>query len=1060
MKKFSMLFVMMVFYISNGLAQGVTSGAISGKILDKQNVALPNANISVTHEPTGSRFGNVSREDGKYTVTNLNPGGPYTIKVSSVGYGTREMKNVFVQLGQNLNLNFSLSEEAVEAGEVVITADAGSVFSASKMGSGSVVTSKEMNKVPTISRNFEDFYKLSPYFSGSSAGGKNMKYNNIQIDGANFNDLFGLGGTTPASQSRATPISMDVIEQFQLEVSPYDVRKGGFTGAGINAVTKSGTNNYKGSAYYYGRNQGMVGLSPTVKNSDGSFKQFDSFQDFQAGASVGGPIIENQMFFFANAEIQRNTTPLSRTFGAATQSTNVYTILADTLTRMSNILKDKYGYDAGSFTNFDNRQNSDKIFARLDWNISDEHKLTLRHSYLSALLDNSPSRGRGATDIFFANNRYEINNATNSTSLILKSVIGNNFANELIVAGTFQYDKPVYIGSKFPMIFLETKAIDNKTYTVLAGAEQFRHQNELDQEVIEVTDNLTYYMGDHTFTAGLRLESFSFRNLFIPNNFGTYRFTSLYHLEQGLPKSGSYEYQYALTTDKNPDAKQNYAIVWNAITYGGYLQDEWQVNSQLKLSLGVRLDMPTYPITPAYNYKVDSTFSTKGFDIATNKVPKSHVQISPRIGFNLDVTGDRSTQIRGGVGIFSGRVPYVWVSNQYGNTGVEYARLTGSPAKFSADPSAQPGPGSPGLTSATTYEINVTSPDFKNPSILRSSLSVDQKLPLDFIGTAEFIYSKNLNDVAYANINLSGAKDSANAEGRQIWSTSSSNRNINNTFTSVIYLYNTNKGSQTNFSLQLNRNGAEDGIDVLSGFVYGKSQDINSGTSATAFSQWRYNPISNNPNDAQLAYSNWDRENRFYLSLSYNYEWAEGFTTNVGLFYNGFSGRGFSYMIDGDANGDGANGNDLAFIPNDVNSITLVNTAGVTLAKTDVAYTQMMAFIEKDEYLKSHKGQFAERNGAREPWSHQLDFRVTQYVNLMGFNLEFYLNVINLPNLINHANGKIYFVANQSANLFKYKSFDATTNTIKYEWTNPSDPRQPSDFDSRYQIQLGTKFAF
>lgn len=1054
MKRFITLVMLISVWTISSFAQGITSAAFSGKVSDKASQVLPNANVVAVHEPTGSRFGNISRDDGKYIVTNLTPGGPYTVTVSMVGYSSQQVKNVYVQLGQNLNMNFTIGEEAIEAGEVLVVADAGDVFSSSKMGSGSVVTSKEMNKIPTISRNFEDFYKLSPYFSGSSAAGKNRGYNNIQIDGANYNDLFGLGGTTPGSQSRATPISLDVIEQFQLEVSPYDVKKAGFTGASMNAVTKSGTNQVKGSAYYYGRDEKMIGVAPNALAT-----KYPAFTDFQTGFSIGGPIIENTMFFFANAEIQKNTTPLNRTFGAATQTTNVFTLPIDTLNKMTQILKDIYGYEAGSFETMETRQNSDKVFARLDWNISDEHKLTIRHSFLSALLDNSPSRGRGATNIFAANNRYVIDNKTNSTSLILKSVFGNDFANELVVAMQTQYDKPNILGAAFPMVYLETKAPDNKTYTVLAGAEQFRHRNELDQEVFEVSDNLTYYLGDHTITAGARMESFSFRNLFIPNNFGTYRFTSLYHLEKGLPKAGSYEYQYALATEANPNKENTYAIKWSAITYGGYLQDEWQVNSQLKLSLGARFDLPTYPDKPAYNYKVDSTFSTKGYDIATNKTPKSAWQISPRLGFNLDVTGDRTTQVRGGVGIFSGRVPYVWVSNQYGNTGVEYARLTGSPAAFSADPNNQPGPGSPGLAATTTYEIDITNPNFKNPSILRSSISVDKKLPFDLTATVEYMYSKNLNDIGYQNINLKGITDTINGEGRSIWGTSST-RNINNTFTAVVYLHNTDKGGQSNFSIQLNRNGAEDKVDFLGGYVYGVSEDINSGQSATAFSQWRFNPISTNPNEAVVAYSGWDRRHRAYFSLSYTYDWADGISTNLGMFYNGFAGRGFSYMVDGDVNGDGANGNDLAYIPRDVDNITLINTAGATLAKTDVAYQQMMTFIDNDEYLKNHKGQFAERNGAREPWSHQLDFRATQYVNLMGYNLEFYLNVINLPNLINKANGRIYVVANQSANLFKYRSFDAATNSAKYEWTNPVDPRQPSDFDSRYQMQFGMRFAF
>ncbi len=1043
------LLLLMSILTTAMLAQGVTSAAISGKVTDPSGQLLPGANVIAVHEPSGSKYGSASRDDGRYNVTNLRPGGPYTVKVSLIGYAGQELKNIYAQLGDNIELNFTLGEQAIQAQEVLIVGEASSVFSASKMGTGSTVTPKDMDKVPTLSRNFEDFYKLSPYFSGSNAAGKNRGYNNIQIDGANYNDLFGLGGTTPGSQSRATPISLDAIEQFQLEVSPYDIRKAGFTGASINAITRSGGNKFSGSAYIYGRNESMVGKSP-----DKFDKAYPDFSDNIVGFRVGGPIMQNEMYFFVNGEMTRNTTPLNRTFGATTQTTNVFTLPKDTLNKLTSILKNKYGYDPGTFDGFDTRQNSDKVFARIDWNISDEHRLTVRHSYLSALFDNSPSRGRGATDIFAANNRYVVENTTNSTAVLLKSVFSNEFANELIVGYTTQYDLPKFLGSPFPMIYLETSAPDKKTYTVLAGAEQFRHQNELDQEVLEISNNMTYYMGEHTISAGLRLESFSFRNLFIPNNFGTYRFTSLYHLENGIVKPGSYEYQYSF------DGNNKYAIKWTAITYGGYIQDEWQVSPMLRLTGGVRVDIPTYTVKPAYNYKADSTFGPRGYDIATNKVPETYFQISPRVGFNYAVDEERNTQIRGGVGIFSGRVPYVWVSNQYGNTGVEYGRLTGTPAKFSANPYAQPGPGSPGLTATPTYEIDVTDPNFKNPSILRYSLSVDQKLPYNLTATAEGVFAITLNDVTYQNINLSGVKDTIAGENRPVYSTSSANRNINSTFTSAMYLSNTDKGGQSSFSLQLNRSGAEDNIDFLGGYIYSTSEDINSGVSAQAFSQWRFNPIATNPNDAVLSYSMWDRRHRIYASVSYTYDWAEDISTNAGFFYEGQAGRSFSYVVDGDVNGDGANGNDLAYIPKNANDINLVSSTGVDLPKTDPAYTQLFAFIDNDEYLKDRKGQFAERAGAREPWSHQLDFRLTQKVGIFGQQIDFYFNLINVMNLIDKENGHVKQVPNQSATLFKYKSFNSTTNQVRYEWTNPSDPRQPNDLLSRYQMQFGMRYTF
>jgi hypothetical protein len=1040
--------------LSVAQAQGVTSAAMSGRITDASGQVIIGANIVALHEPSGTKYGNISREDGNYNISNLRPGGPYTVKVSLLGYADKERKNVYVQLGDVFELNFSIAEQAIEAAEVVIVGEAG-VFTANKMGSGNVVTSKDMDKVPSITRNFEDFYKLSPYISGSNAAGKNKGYNNIQIDGANYNDLFGLGGTTPGSQSRATPISLDAIEQFQLEIAPYDVRKFGFTGAGINAVTRSGSNNFTGSVFYYGQGESFIGKSPDKTHLD-----YPEFSDYQVGFRLGGPIVQNELFFFINGEMTRNTTTTKRNFGAATQTTNTYTVSQDTINKMAAILKNKYGYDAGTFDTYDVRQNSDKIFGRIDWNISDEHRLTLRHSYLSALYDNSPSRGRGASDIYSENGQYVVENITNSSALLLKSTFGNDMANEFIVGVTYQYDTPKYIGSKFPAVYVETKGSDNKSYTLISGSEQFRHQNELDQEAIEISDNFSYYLGDHTISAGVRMESFSFRNLFIPNNFGTYRFASLYHLEQGIASSTTanntvYEYQYSFNGDNS------YAIKWGAVTYGGYLQDEWQVDPQLRLNAGFRIDIPTYSTTPAYNKKVDSTFKPLGYDIATDKLPSSYLQISPRFGFNYDLDGERNTQIRGGIGVFAGRIPYVWVSNQYGNTGVEYGRVTArtngtaAPPGVIFNPNTPPTVGSTGIAPATTYEIDITSKDFKNPSILRYSLSVDQKLPYNLSTTAEVIFAKTLNDITYQDINLKGAVDTIAGENRLRYGTK-----YNSTFTNVMYLDNEDQGGQVGFSLQLTKSPVEDNISFTGGYVYGSSEDINSGISAQAFTQWRYNPIDMDPNKAVLTNSAWDRTHRVYTSIGYTYDWAEDISTNIELFYNGQSGRGFSYVTDGDANGDGANGNDLAYVPKDANDITLVNTAGTVLPKTDAAYTQLFAFIDNDEYLKDRKGKFAERYGAREPWWHQVDARITQSIGYMGHTVDIYLNIINVMNLINKENGHVRQVPDQRTNLLKFRTFTAATNVATYEWTNPSDPRQPNDFLSRFQMQFGMRYTF
>ena len=1052
-------------------AQGITTSAISGKVVDQSGSPMPGVNVVAVHDASGSKYGTVSREDGNYNVTNIRPGGPYTLKVSMVGYSEQSRAGIYADLGQNVKLNFTLSEGAVEVGEVVVTGQANPILSADRMGAAAIVNTKQMEAIPTLTRNFEDYYKLSPFMSGSSAAGRNSKYNNIQIDGANYNDIFGLGGTTPGSQSRATPISLDAIEQFQIEISPYDVRKGGFTGSGINAVTRSGTNKFTGSAFMYSRNEGNVGKS--VNLTDSLKKPYAAFTDNMMGFRIGGPIIENQLYFFANAEMSRNTTPLDRVFGATTQSTNQFTLSKDSLEQVKNILKNKYGYDAGEYLTMDNVLNSDKWFARIDWNLSDDHRLSIRHNFLGAEYDNSPSLGRGSNHIFYTNQRYTVKNSTNSTALNLNSVFGNNIANEFIFGYTVQEDRPMYYGEAFPSVRIDTKAADGKVYLILAGAEHFRHRNELDQKVLEISDNLTYYMGDHTISLGARMESFQFRNLFIPANYGSYQFGTIKDFENGVIKTNGYEYQYALKTELNPTGDNQYAILWDATTYGGWLQDEWQVSAQLKLNVGIRMDMYTYPTKPAYNKLVDSTFKLLGYNISTDKVPESYPNISPRIGFNYDVTGDRSTQIRGGYGVFAGRVPYVWLSNQYGNTGVEYAALSGKPSTFVTDPLNQPGPGTAGLTAGTTYEIDITASDFKNPSVSRFSLAVDQKLPFNLVASVEGVLTKAINEIAYANINLNSANgvmkivDTVTAENRYRYNNSSGK--LNSKFTRVIYLYNTDKGSQTNLSFMLNRSGAEDKIDFTGGYTWGESKDINSGASATARSQWRYNPIVNDANSPVEAISSWDRTHRIFGSLAYSYDWAQDMSTQVSLFYEGQSGRGYSYIVSGDANGDGEADNDLAYIPKDISDISLVATAtGAVLPTTDASYAAMMSFIDADEYLKTRKGMFAERNAAREPWYNMLDLNVTQSlpVPAIGGKLDLYFNLMNVLNFLNDQNGWVKQVPNQSSYLFTFGSFNATTNKSTYIWrglknASPSeDPYSPSDLGSRWQAQLGMRYTF
>ncbi len=1056
MKK--LIFLLGLFLLTPAIifAQGVTTASISGIVTTQAGEPLPGANILVVHEPSGTVYGTISRVDGHYNLLGLRVGGPYTVTVSYVGYAQQRVSNVFLTLGQNLTLNFKLTEQPVQLGEVEIIGERAGLINAARTGPATNVLRQQIDVLPTISRSFQDYYKISSYFVGYNAASRNNRYNNIQVDGVNYNDLFGLGGTgAPAGQSNVTPISLEAIEEFQIVIAPYDVRQSGFTGAGVNAITRSGTNRFSGALFLYGRNQDFIGKSPDTLR-----RKYPDFSDYQAGFRLGGPILRNRLFFFANAEITRYRSPLSRIFGAPTIGTNIYTLSPDSIEAFRRALKERYGYETGSFESFRFGRESDKLFLRLDFNISQEHRLTLRHSYLNAYDDNAPATSGipspQIATIYAENTRYKTQNVTNSTVLQLRSVLRNNLVNELIVGYTDIHDSPKYYGQEFPYVSVRVRDADGRTYNLAAGSEKFRMANDLRQRVIEITNNLTLFIGSHAITVGTHNEIFSFRNLFIRDFYGAYHWNSLADFLAGR-KAAQYELTYSNTADPQPAAK------WKAIQYGFYVQDEWTVRPGLRLIYGVRLDIPTFPDKPAYNPSVDSTFKPLGYDISTDKVPKAQFMLGPRFGINWDLLGDKTLQLRGGVGLFTGRVPYVWISNQYSNTGVEFARLflTGaSVPDFVPDPYNPPRGGIP----VPTTEINVMSPDYKLPQILRASFGVDKTLPFGFIASLEGLYTKTINDILYQDINLK--PQGYLADGRPIygvWSYSARRWTIqkyNTKFTHVILLTNTTQGYTYHLTFQLERPVAPDGIYAKFAYTYGVSKDVNSGTSSIALSQWRFNHVID-PNNPDLSFSSFDYRHRILGILSYRKEIFRGIAATISLFYDGLSGQPYSWVYSGDVNGDGQTSNDLVYVPKDKYDVILVNAAGNPLPPTDPAYDQLNSFIENDPYLSKRRGKFAERMGARGPWSHQVDARLMLEIpSIRGHKLEITFDILNLTNFLNKDWGIVKAVTFQQAFLLVFHSLDPTTGKPRFRWTNPPRPEIPLDLASRWQAQIGIRYTF
>jgi hypothetical protein len=1053
-----------MLWAANTFAQGITSSGLSGKVLDKAGQPLVRATITAIHVPTGTKFGAISKADGSYRVQNVRVGGPYTVSISLLGYATQEKKDIYLNLSEELKLDFVLQEKAIEGQEVVVTANKSSLINPDRSGAEQNISNEEIANLPSISHSFIDIARVSPQMNNAnsgSAGGRNNKYNNIQIDGSVLNDVFGLPGNgTPGGQAGTNPIALDALQTFQVVIAPYDVRQGGFTGAGINAVTRSGTNEFTGSAYGTWRNQSLVA-------SDINSVPYGKFSEYTAGLRLGGPIIRDQLFFFGSFETYKQAVPLPLKLrsSSADSSSSFNQLFKDSVTKVFNFLQSKYGYDAGinggNYDDFSTTTPNNKLFARIDWNLSDQHRLTLRDNYVSAYNDNLSETSTKFTGI---NTDYQFVDKTNSLVAELTSTFGGDMGNILRAGYTTVRDHRETEGSPFPFVTIQIGS-----NSIVGGTENSSMRNLLDQNVFELTDDFTLNLGENIFTFGTHNEFFSFKNLFVQNVYGNYLFASISDFLIGKVKQ--YQLSYSLHPD---DPNANYAADWSANQYGLYAQDEWTGIKNLKLTVGVRVDIPVISSKASYNPVFDSTYKdSHNADVvaaynlpsglSTDKMPSGNLLFSPRLGFNYDLMGDKTVQLRGGLGLFTGRIPYVWLSNQVSNTGMDFGRInitTNLPA-FSADPNNQPGkPGSTNpFPAIKTSEIDITSPNFKMPQLMRLDIAADNQLPMGFVGTIEGIYSKTFDDIRYQDINLKGQVGTSKLDGRPLYGTYAAsgtgvtvNKVNSAAFTNVIYLSNTSDGYQYSLTFQLQRQFAEGWLGSLA-YTYGHAMDENSGVSSTAFSQYQFNVTQGDPNHLPLTTSNFDLRHRILASLSYKINEGSGLSTTISGFYNGQSGRPFSYVYNGDLNADGSLNNDLVYIPKDANDIILADPT---------KWAALDAFINNDPYLSTHRGQIAERNGAREPWQNEFDLRIAQDFNFTGTHgFQVVFDLLNVLNALNKNWGQINTVTNQSFQLLTFTGIDAASGKPKFSYTNlNSTPFALSVPASRWQGDISIRYYF
>lgn len=1017
------------------LAQGVTTAAFNGRVLDTTGEPLPGANIIAVHQPTGTEYGTTTRGDGRYNLPAVQVGGPYTVTVSFVGFQSQQETGITLALGDNRTVNFTLAEDTAELGEIVVTGTGDGIFDAARTGASTNVSTEQIEALPSISRSIQDFTRLSPQVAGNSVGGRNNRYNNIQLDGAILNDAFGLPDSgTPGGQVGAQPVSLDAVAEFQVEAAPYDVRRSGFTGGLINAVTRRGTNNFEGSAYFFGRNQSFVGLSP-----DDNRESLDEFGEFQTGFRLGGPILENRLFFFVNGEVSQRDEPLGGGL-AGSGSGNEFVLGAQELQRVQDIAN-AYGLNPGGFGNFTNGTGDTKLFGRLDWTINNQHRLTLRHNFVDAGSD----RGlfRSATSWSFDDLNYVFRSRQNSTVAQLNSTLSSTLFTEARIGYTSVRDQRDY-GDRAPSpnitIFVPGGRVD-------LGQERSSQQNALDQDILELTANATLFSGDFTFVFGTDNQLSRFSNLFLQDFFGTYEFQSIDDFEAGQPS----RYRYSYANEQFFDRSAAPRAEWGYFRAGLFGQAEYRVLPNLNLTGGLRVDVPFFLDEPLRNEAFEASFGLR-----TDQVPSGNLQFSPRFAFNYDVFEDQSTQLRGGVGIFSGPPLGVWLSNQYSNTGVDIFRVDArnlGEGFFQADPTNQPRPGEvDGLAAINTSAIALTSDDFTFPQVLRMSLGVDQRIPFyGLVATAEIQYSPVVNDVHFQNINLGEQVGTNAVDGRPVFTARQDPQ-----FTSAILMSNTSQGHTTNLTLQLDR-PAQRGLFGTLAYNFQQSRAVNSGGSSVALSNWNGNLTSGDPNAEEVTRTFFEVPHRVLAVGSYRGDFLSnlvgrtGFSTTVSLIYEGNSGTPYSFIFDRDVNGDGERFNDLVYIPASRDELVI----------SDDNWDALNSFISNDPYLSSRRGQIAERNGATAPWRNRVDLRLAQQVpTIAGQRAELTLDVLNVGNLLNNEWGRVRTTGRS------HTLIELASNPINEEGqyvvtgVNTRTVSTPNNILSRWQMQLGFRYTF
>lgn len=1049
-------------------AQGVTTGAVSGTVTNDQGQPVESAQIEIVNRATGARSGTNSRSDGRYYVQGLEVGGPYSVTVRRIGFSPRDSGNVYISLGQNARVDLVLVTQATQLAGVQVVGTASSIISSSHKGVATTVTDSAIARLPTLNRNFTDFVALTPQIStkgpGNSGGGQNNRFNGIQIDGSVANDLFGLGSSgQPGGQAGAKQISLEAVKEYQVLLSPFDVRQGNFTGALVNAVTKSGSNDVHGSATYANRSEKLERDVPYLRAAPFTVKQ--------EGFWLGGPIIKDRLLFSVAPEWQQQSAPASGPYigqpASVTQRAAAKQAGVDSLV---NILTTQYGFaDPGIGGPVTNENPLANMFARVDLiNLPVSSRLVARYNYVNGQQD---ILSRSPTVLSLSNNGYNFRSITNSYLTQLFSSFDNGQNNEFLIGLTKIRDKRVTpIFAPFVRISRTTnEATPAGTGSMTAGTENSSQGNELDQDIFEITDNYTIPVGSHRFTLGTKNEFFKVRNLFAQNSFGNFTFGTLDSLRNNTPSA-------ATLGIKLPDGTDG-AARFKARTLGFYAEDEWQTTSTLSTTFGLRLDLPGLTTSPGLNPDIQSALG-----INTTDVPRNVKQWSPRFGFNWDATGDQRNQLRGGTGVFVGRPAYVWLSNLFGNSGVNgFGNL--SCFTPNTPPPPMPSAGTPpagncvGSTGAPAITVNTVDPDLKFPSVWRSSLGYDRVLPWNVIGTFEGMYTRSVANFYYRDIGLADEPLGTDRNGRVLYGdiTSAAGNPVavrkpipgtTRFLGQVIDLSNTKTHDYAySWTGQLQKRFSN-AFEGSLAYTYGRSYSVWDVTSSVAFSNWSFGRSLSGREDAQdLAPSKFDVPHRVVASGTYSFPSK----TDVSFTFFGESGIPYEYIYGSDLNGDGSSGNDLIYVPTDAHlasEILFQPNGTLTPAAQADALEQ---FISSHECLNSQRGRIMTRNSCRSPWTKIMNTSVRQSLpTLRGQNFILQLDVFNFLNLLNKKWGAQDLGSTFSPSLLVRRSAVAApgqplklaSGAQPIFTYSPSQQFNTQNPQSNYALQLQLKYSF